>query len=211
MLSYTFSTREKVLLAVLIIGVLVMAWYQLIFSNIQQQISSVDTQIAAAQDQLLTYQSRAAERSSMQETIDGYDEQGVTPVLLPDFDNTQNLMAYLHGVLGSTSSYDMSFSSPAISEEDGTVHRIGTIKFECTTYEQTRQVAEAIARGPYTCQVDALAIQAKRSRKSGEQATAYTATMQVTYFENAPADKDVSGTEETSGGQDLSKLKDWNK
>ena len=211
MLSYTFSTREKVMLAVLGIALVVVAWYQLIFQNIQSQVASVESQISATEDQLVAYETRAANLDKMRQIVADYEAQGIEPTLLPQFDNTQNLMAYLHSVLAATQSYDISFANPSISDDDGTVHRSGSIKYTIGSYEEARRVAENIARGPYPCQVDALSIAAKKSSKSSETATSYTATMQVTFFENPPADGDVSTQEETADGNDLSVLTNWDK
>lgn len=210
MLSYTFSTREKIMLVVFGAALLIVAWYQFVFVNIQNQISSVDSQIATTEDQLMALQTRAANLEKMREIVAQYQEQGIEPTLLPQFDNTQSLMAYLHSVLGAAQSYDMSFDNPGLSEDDGTVHRSGAIRFDVGSYEEARKMAENIAHGPYPCQVDALSIGAKKSRKSSE-ASLYTANMQVTFFENPPADSKVSAEKDSEGGQDLSVMMDWDK
>ena len=211
MLSYTFSMREKVLIAVLVIGLVVVAWYQLIYLNIQNQIASIDTQITATQKQLTDYQKQSADQKKMRETIDAYKSKGLEPVKLPEYDNTQNLMAYLHGVLAITKNYEISFNNPVLSEEDKTVHRTGSIKYECDTYEQAREVAESIAHGHYTCQVDAMSIQAKKSRKSGDATVKYVTTLQVTFFESKPDGKEINTEEDSAKGQDLSALTQINK
>lgn len=210
MLSYTFSTREKIMLVVFGVALVVVAWYQFVFVNIQNQISSVDSQIAATEDQLSAYQTRAANLEKMREIVASYKEQGIEPTLLPQFDNTQSLMAYLHSVLGVAQSYDMSFDKPGISKDDGTVHRSGAIRFDVGSYEEARNMAESIAHGPYPCQVDALSIVAKKSRKASE-ASSFTANMQVTFFENPPADSDIAAEDKSDGGQDLSVMMDWDK
>ena len=46
MLSYQFSTREKVLLFVLALVVVAVAWYMLVFQNTSAQITSLNGQIA---------------------------------------------------------------------------------------------------------------------------------------------------------------------
>ncbi len=214
MLSYTFSTREKVLIAVLVIGLVVVAWYQLVFLNVQNQMASIDTQITQTQKKLSEYQKQTADQKKMRDAIDAYESQGLEPVMLPEYDNTQNLMAYLHGVLALTKNYEMSFKNPTLSEEDNTVHRTGTVKYECDTYEQARKVAESVAHGPYTCQVDAMSIEAKKSRKSGDVTVKYVTTLQVTFFENKPSDKsdkELDAEEDTAKGQDLSALTQMNK
>ena len=207
MLSYTFSTREKILLVLLGGGLLIVAWYQFIFLNIQREIASVDTQIAATQDQITVYQQQAIKLENMRKAVNDFEGEGVKPIILPDFDNTQPLMAYLHSVLGSTQSYDMTFSNPGLSEDDGTVHRSGTIKYITSSYEESRSVSEQIAHGPYACQVDALSIkEGGTKKKDANAASTFTTTLQVTFFENPPADKDIAAEDKSPEGQDLSAL-----
>ena len=210
MLSYTFSTREKIMLVVFGVALLAIAWYQFVFVNIQNQIISVESQISATEDQLQAFQTRAANLDKMREIVEKYKEQGVEPTLLPQYDNTQSLMAYLHSVLSAAQSYDMSFDNPGLSKDDGTVHRSGTIRFNVGSYEDARKMVESIAHGPYPCQVDALSIGSKKSRRSNE-AVAFTANVQLTFFENPPEGSDVAAEEKSSGGQDMSVMLDWDK
>lgn len=212
MLTYTFTPREKVLLAVLaFIGVLV-AWYQLVFIPFQNQISALDAEIATVQDEIVVSQSRAKALESMRAMVEEYKDKGIDPLLMPKYDNTKNLMAYLNGVLASSKGYSMTFDNPEISEDDGAVHRVGTITFDADSYESARSIAQAIARGPYPCQVEALGIVDGTigGASSGSSNGLVVSSMQVTFLEEAPEGVKLSA-EEDAGGQDLSVMSDWNK
>ena len=212
MLTYTFTPREKVLLAVLaFIGVLV-AWYQLVFIPFQNQISALDAEIATVQDEIVVSQSRAKALESMRAMVEEYKDKGIDPLLMPKYDNTKNLMAYLNGVLASSKGYSMTFDNPEISEDDGAVHRVGTITFDADSYESARSIAQAIARGPYPCQVEALGIVDGPigGASSGSSNGLVVSSMQVTFLEEAPEGVKLSA-EEDAGGQDLSVMSDWNK
>lgn len=211
MLTYTFSTREKIMLAVLAFVAIIIAWYQLVFVNIQNEIASLDSQIASAQDEVTINQSRAASVTQMRETVQSYIDQGIAPVTLPTFDNTQNLMAFLHGVLGATQEYSISFDQPSVSEEDGTVHRSGNISYTTGSYAEARAIAQSIAQGPYPCEINALGITDNSAKSQGSNATAKT-NLQVTFYEkvndNATVSSDSGGNEVK--GNDLSQLSKWN-
>lgn len=212
MFTYSFSLREKILLTVLLLVGVVVLWYNFVFVPIQNQRLSLDSQIAAAQDEFTAAQTRTASLSSMREVVEQYQAQGIQPVLLPNYDNTQNLMAYLNGVLGGTQGYSMSFDKPSLSEEDGTVHRSGTITFTSASYEDARSVIQAIAKGPYPCQIDALGITDGNVSGSQGSGGVVNANLQVTFFENPTTNLNSSSS--SSGevkGQDLSKMSDWNK
>ena len=198
MLTYTFSTREKVMLGLLGTALIVVLWYQFVFSNIQNQIASVDTQIAETQTQVQAYQDRRASFEKMKATVEEYKKKGEKPTIMPSYDNTQSLMAYLNSVLSNTSVYKIDFNNPSYSEDDGTVHRGGNIGYEVGAYEEARSIAESIARGPYPCEINALNIQNKDK--------AVSAVIEVTFFEKAPEGLKMDEGDKSSGGQDLSVL-----
>lgn len=204
MLTYTFSTREKIMLGVLaIVGVLVL-WYQLIFSNIQTQLADIESQIAVAEETYTTTQQRATQLASMRATIDNYQSQGLVATLLPSYDNTQNLMAYLNGVLMGTSEYNMSFETPSLSEEDSTIHRSGTISFTTGSYAEARSVIENIAHGPYPCEIQSFGI----TDNTALSDAAVSSSVQVTFFEKPTADMKASSDDSIPEGNDLSVYKD---
>lgn len=206
MLTYTFSMREKVMLAVLAFVVIGILWYQFVFMNIQNQITTINAQIASAQDELVIAQSQAAALQQMQAKIDEYQAQGVKAITMPDFDNTQNLMAYLNSVLSGTRGYSMSFEDPTMSEEDNMVHRSGTITFSSTSYEEARSVVESIAHGPYPCHIDAMGIadSSVGSTSSSSNDSPVTTNLQVTYLEKPTGNMVVKTEDNIPEGNDWS-------
>lgn len=213
MLTYTFSTREKVLLAVLAFVAVGIAWYQLIFRNIQGQIASIDSQIITIQDEATINQSKVASVAKMRSTIEYYQGQGLVAAMIPNYDNTQNLMAYLNGVLGSTQGYSISFDSPELSEEDNTVHRSGLLTFTTNSYAEAKSIAEAVAHGPYPCEIESFGItdnsvQADGST-SGEANT--VSSLQVTFFEKPSKGMVATSESNEVEGQDLSQLSEMTK
>lgn len=206
MLTYNFSTREKVMLAILAFVGIAVAWYQLVFLNIQNQISAIDSQIIEAQDQYTANRATVGQLQNMQRTIEEYQAQGLEAVLMPSFDNTQNLMAFLYGLLGSTQKYNMSFDTPELSDEDGTVHRTGTISFSVGSYAEARAIIESIAHGPYTCEVTSFGI--TDNTVKGEKADATVdGSLEVTFFEKATSKASASKSEDSGvQGNDLSQV-----
>lgn len=214
MLKYSFSAREKVLIVGLSIALIVVAWYRFVFMNIQNQITNIDGQIANVQNQLTSYQTRSAKLEQMRKAVKDYQDQGVDPTFMPEYDNTKSLMAYLQSVLGATR-YNISFDDPTYSEEDQTVHRSGTVSFETTSYEQARAISQQILRGPYPCQCDAFSIDdatlSAKANGSAQNSAKVSVTLEVTFFETLPEGMQVSAEDgSSSGGQDLTKLTNWN-
>lgn len=210
MLNYSFSKREKFLLAILAVVAVIIAWYQLVFVNVQNQMAELDAKIAEVQDQAVQNQTKAAQYKKMSEEVEAYKAQGIAPIIVPNYDNTQSLMAYLNGVIPSDREYTIDFDDPVIAE-DGTVHRVGQITYETGSYEEARAVAQNIALGPYPCTVDSLSI-VKKSKGGSSSDQNFTTTGKLTFIEkNTGNAKSGDKSSQENKGQDLSKMSDWNK
>lgn len=214
MLTYTFSTREKILIGLLGTALIVVLWYQFVFVAIQNQMTAVDSQIATAQDSIVLYQTRSSNYADMQAVVEEYEAKGIKPTFMPEYDNTQSLMAFLHGIMATMQRYDLKFEEPTFDEEDQTVHRAGTIVFDASSYEQARDAVKSIARGPYPCDVVALSM-SEQKKGSGanadEAAITVSTTMEVTFFEQPSEDMLLAAQDAAAEGQDLSVLTEWNK
>ena len=212
MLTYTFSTREKVLLALLAFVAVIIAWYQLVFVNLQNQMNEAEGKIAAVQNEMLVYQTQSTSLSTMKSKVEEYKNAGLNPVVMPNYDNTKSLMAFLNGVLAGKPGFTMSWDEPVL-DEDGTVHRVGTINYGTASYVEAREVAVNIAHGPYPCRIDALSFtDTTKVKTTSLMGSAYYNALQVTFFEKPTGDiEKKDGGSTAQKGQDLSKMKDWNK
>lgn len=213
MLTYNFSTREKILLSILLVVGIVVAWYQFVYLSFQNRVASLDAEIAGVQDNLIINQSQVLSLANMRQVVGEYESQGYAPVHLPAYDNTQNLMAYLNGVLAVSSEYTMSFDDPKLSEEDKIVHRTGTISYNTKTYEQARGIAQSIAHGPYPCKIEALGINDIAAQQNGAKGreSAFSSNIQVTFYEKSTANTDLSGDAQTAEDQGLGATSDGSK
>ena len=155
MFSYTFSKREKALIGVLVVILLFLLWYQFIFSNVQNQVDGLQTQISDAQENLTIDQTKLTQLSSMQKAIDQYKQLGLSAEAMPSFDNQQNVMNLLNSTLASTTSYTLTFDDLDTSEAD-IVKRGVTITFGCNTYDEAKAVLLSLQQGPYPCAIDSM-------------------------------------------------------
>lgn len=214
MLTYTFSKREKIMLGLLVFVGLVVLWYRFVFMTVNDRVADLNSQIANVQNETITLQTQTASLQKMKKTIEEYTAKGYPLVYLPNYDNTQNLMAYLNGVLGATQGYDITFDEPTLSEEDGTIHRTGTISYETGSYDEARSIAENIARGPYPCLIEGLGISNKSSqgKSSSSDTPTFTSSLEVTFMEKPSSGTTLSKDKgDSKGGQDLSQMSNWDK
>lgn len=156
MLTYTFSKREKVLLVVLACILVLVAWYAFVFQNVNNQISSLNSQIATTQEQVTVDTAKLAQMNSMQKTIDANKEKGVKAKTLPKYDNVQALMAALNTTL-SGKQFTIKFDNLDWSTS-GLVKRGATMSVGCDSYADAKAVVTALEQGAYPCTVDTVSI-----------------------------------------------------
>lgn len=194
MLTYTFSKREKVMLVVLACILVIVAWYLLVFQNVNNQISSLNSQIATVQDQTTLDSAKLAQMNTMQKVIDENKAKGVKAVSLPTYDNVQALMAALNTTLSSTNNYSLTFDN--LDRSDSKLVKRGvTMTFGCNSYADAKTIIIAIKQGAYPCTIDSVSMTDNTAKTSsfysnvasGSSSAASTSScgvsMHVTYYE----------------------------
>lgn len=216
MLTYTFSRREKVLMVFLSIFLILVVWYQFVFTATQEQLADLTSQIDAANDQIVTDTLKIKKIDEMEDAIAKYKAEGTVPAVVPEYDNVQALMASLNAVLSGTADYDMTFEDVAVNES-GLVQRGVQLSFECGSYEQARSVLDALVNSGFPCSVDEYTITDNEAQRSGNARNAgsgsgtkqqpFSVDVHLTFYEkgndSVPADV-AQATGSASGGNDLS-------
>lgn len=190
MLTYTFSKREKVLIVLLALILIVLAWYELVFKGVQEQTATLEQQIADAQDTLTIDTAKVQQMSTMQKAVDSYEAAGSAASTTPKYDNIKNVMSTLDTALSGTASYSLSFDDLDTTQA-GVVRRGVSVTFGCDTYDAAKAVISTLADGPYTCSVDSFTIATASSKKASSTigtgstgSAAYSVSAHVTYVES---------------------------
>jgi|GEM_PF-526094 hypothetical protein len=195
MLTYTFSKREKVLLVILAVILLAVVYYRFIFVAVNDQVDSLESQIAATEDQITVDTAKSLELKSMQAAIEDYQAAGRSQIVMPAYDNITPLMASLNGTLAGTNNFSLSFDE-LDGSESGLVKRGVTLDFTCADYATARSVIDALAKGQYPCSIESVSITdnvatsastgygiAASGSGDGARADAYAVTAHLTFYE----------------------------
>lgn len=157
MLTYTFSRREKVLILVLTIILVIFAWYQFVYVNIQNQLSTLDQQIAEVQDTQVIDAAKIQKMNTMQKAISEYQAEGLVKKTMPAYDNQQNVMNELNGLLATTTNYSLTFDALDTGTA-GFVKRGVTLVFGCGSYADAELILTNLSTGAYPCSIDSMNI-----------------------------------------------------
>ena len=164
-MSYTFSRREKILLAVLAVLLVGLLWYVFIYQSTQSQLDSLDSQIQTTELLSDNAAKQLGQMSQMSTAIADHQAAGDRAVTLPEYDNANRLMAQLNTILANTSNYSLSFDDLDFSTA-GLVRRGVTISFGCESMADGRAVIAALEDGLYPCSIDAASMVSNADRNA---------------------------------------------
>lgn len=217
MLTYTFSKREKAMLVVLAVMLLAIVYYRFFFVSVNEQVDSLQGQIASTEDQITIDTAKALELSTMKKSIQEYQAAGRRETSMPDYDNITPLMATLNGTLSVTNNFSLSFDDLDGSEA-GMVKRGVTLSFTCENYTQARGVIDALAQGEYPCSIESVSITDNSATASSSsygiasagtsdgttRADNYEVTAHLTFYERGtlPGAQTDDGTSDSSTSTD---------
>ena len=110
------TRREKILLLVLIVVVLVAGYCKLILIPINDQISSYRLNMEAEQTELDANQGKMAQMQKMQKAIDEIKAAGEKRTI-PQYDNSGKLMIELHEIMSDTLDYSLDCSAGTVQQD----------------------------------------------------------------------------------------------
>lgn len=182
MITYQFSTREKILLVVLALIVVFVAWFMLVYQNTTAQITSLEAEIETAKSSIQIDEARVSQLQAMKASIEQHEAAGDQPAFVPEYDNLQPLMSELNSIMNMTENYAISFDG--IAEDGGEfVQRGVRIDYSCGSYDQAEAVVYALADGAFPCSIDTVSISSAASSRGAAGAGA-SASVHVTFFES---------------------------
>ena len=165
------TRREKILLLVLIVVVLVAGYCKLILIPINDQISSYRLNMEANQGKM-------AQMQKMQKAIEEIKAAGEKRTI-PQYDNSGKLMIELHEIMSDTLDYSLDCSTGTV-QQDYIMLRPIVMTFRTSTYAQARQIVDRLCSSENISQISDMNMNTyTEGRNSGTVET----TLVITYFE----------------------------
>lgn len=103
-----FTTREKVMLLVLTVLLIVIAYFKLILEPINNSIDEYQSETAAEQDEILQNTALLTRMSQMQKELEEIYAEG-DPTPIPNYDNSGKLLVELNSILSASVDYSLDF------------------------------------------------------------------------------------------------------
>ena len=197
MLTYTFTSREKALILVFAVVLVLIAWYWFVFQGTTNQITAIDGDIANVQSQIEIDQARATQLGNMKKVVEQREAEGAKKTVMPTYDNLQPLMAQLNGTMGAADTFTLTFDQLNRDNADYITRGV-RIDYTCGSYKDAEAIVSALSAGNYPCSVDSVAINDPTVLKSNKKTTSglgwsstssnqtVSASVHVTFFERYP-------------------------
>lgn len=168
------TTREKVLMCVLAVLLVICAYYYAFYTPVLQKVAYYKDEIVYLEEQNITLDAQVNKMNQMKDELDKIQSGEMGSVKeLPAFDNSQNVMNSLSFILKSANHYNVSFAS--VEEEDSTVRRNIHLSYDCSNYESAKSILTQIYESEYRSLIMDVHLS-----NGGDS---YHVTVDITYFE----------------------------
>ncbi len=182
MMSKALSTREKWLLLVLAVLLVVAVYYLFVIRPTSEVIAASKEQIATIDDNLIVEEAMAKRINDMKAELSTVDRGNPRYAETPDYDNIQNVLDELSRVFPASSEPKINFSNLTFNEQSVALREI-QISFVAGSYSSAKQIIQTLYSGPYRCDINRITIRPTESNGSNIVNEPVTASVSVIYYE----------------------------
>lgn len=187
-LNRSFSTGETVLILILTVLLIVACYYFLVVKNVSDTVAANNEQLAGIEMNIGVQESLAADRARMKAELDELGDDETLPEVAI-YDNIRNELNELNTLLGSATTYNLSFGQPTV--EGQLVRRTVTVSFTTPSYASALEVVRQLENGTYRCQITDFTMTGELLADGS--VSSVNATLSVTYLETTNGATNTSG------------------
>lgn len=158
MMNRAFTQREKILLLILTVMLLVLAYFKGFYQPLEERSEAAQLAQSNALDELTFEQTKNQRMNAMQKELDDLKAQGVLEdAVVPNYDNVENVMVQLNSILSAAVDYQLTFSDVQ-DTGDGLMSRPVQMTFTAVNYAQARKILDDLYHCYYRCALSDLSI-----------------------------------------------------
>ena len=188
-MSRKLSSRDAVMLAILLVLIIGSCWYMFFYTPLQDEILSIQNQSAQLDTEISTAMVKVSKMKSMQEEVDAILAQPKDQITeIAPYDNATVVIAQLNGILAASEEYTLNFRDVEVND-DGTVRRVINLSFRCPDYASARRIVDDLSGSHWRCIVNSVSMsvpneELERDEVADIMAYPVEVTAQVTFFES---------------------------
>lgn len=147
-LSRDFTRKEKVLIALLLLILTAMAYYQFLDQPVREGIANAQAEQASLQVELDAVNEKIRTLEKMRRELEQMTASD-TMSLMPSYNNLKAELALLNDILKDTLQFSITFSD--VTRKGDQIRRNFTMQFSTRNYAEMEWVLEQLTNSPYRC------------------------------------------------------------
>lgn len=185
--SRDFTRTEKILIAILVLILLALVYYQFVDKNVREIVTNANSEAQMLETQIDTAQMRAMRLASLQSKLDEMQAQGKLS-WMSSYNGSKAEVAFLNDVLADTLSYSVTFAN--VTRSGNQIRRSFKLSYTTGGFRAAREIIERLRSGENRCLVGdvrcSIALVGTTSVEA--QATFYETMVEGTPDAGLPAD-----------------------
>ena len=181
MMSRRFSTRERVLLLILIIIFTIILYVLAVFNPSSTSINEAQNERLLLESELDIEMMKSGELSRMRTALAEMKESGIEYAAVPEYDNISNVAPLLNTALSNASEFDLRFM-PVAFEGNYAMREI-SMSFVAHSYTLAEEIVDELSNGPYSCDISSLQIGSVDSESGSVMSGQVTVSLTIKYYE----------------------------
>lgn len=181
MMSKSFSTREKVLLVILGLLLVLGLYYLVVLKPTMETISVAQAEIDGIADLMIVEEAKAEQLQVMRKALDELEGTEEAKTVTPLYDNFQNLLDELNSALATADDYKLSFLAPTVNE--GVATRQLQLVFYSRNYYAAKSIINKLYSGPYRCDITSFKLAPTEKDSHNLTSAPVEATLSIQYYE----------------------------
>lgn len=150
-LNRNFSTKEKLLIAVLGIVLVGMIYYKFVYVRLNTALAETRAEAQTLQTDLDAANTRVAELQKMDEQLSGVGSTGLLS-RMGSYNNSKLETAFLHTVLADVTNYNISFDE--VTRDGNQIRRGFSLSYTTPSYAEAEAIMKELESGEFRCLIN---------------------------------------------------------
>ncbi len=179
-LSRDFTTREKVILLILLLFLLGFAYYQFVDKPVRESLAAAEAETEKLQIELTSVRNRITTLQRMRDEIDDVTSGGLNSYM-PSYNSSKEELRLLNDILSNTTQYSISFTG--LTRSGDQIRRNFTLQFTAPDYDIMKTVIQSLTGVEYRCLIGDLRCSLVTNRYQDWVDGAVSVSCTATFFE----------------------------
>ena len=147
-MSRDFTTKERILIVLLILVLLGLVYYRFVDQNVRTAIANSESEAQMLQTQLDAAQAKLAAAKKVQKTMDDLEASGELS-WMGSYNNSKAEVAFLNNILADTMEYKIDFDN--VTRSGDQIRRSFKLQYKTTDYAAAQAIMRKLCAGDNRC------------------------------------------------------------